>query len=132
MRATIANLMARSKREIPHYYLRRPSTWSRRSRGCTSATSSSASATRLVPAALHAQGHAPSPWPRRPELNGFWIDGHFRPADTVHLGVAVSLRGGGLVAPAIHDAPSLSLTELMGAMKDLSSAREPAGSAAGS
>ena len=34
-----------------------------------------------------------------PQLNGFWVDDAFVPGDGVHLGVAVSLRGGGLVAP---------------------------------
>jgi pyruvate dehydrogenase E2 component (dihydrolipoamide acetyltransferase) len=51
-------------------------------------------------------------------FNGFW-DGTFRRSDTVHLGVAVALRGGGLVAPAIHDADRLPLADLMGALRDL-------------
>jgi pyruvate dehydrogenase E2 component (dihydrolipoamide acetyltransferase) len=33
-----------------------------------------------------------------------FVDGEFRQSDAVHLGVAVALRGGGLVAPTIHDA----------------------------
>jgi pyruvate dehydrogenase E2 component (dihydrolipoamide acetyltransferase) len=33
--------------------------------------------------------------------------------------VAISLRGGGLVAPAIHHADQLDLAELMAALKDL-------------
>ena len=37
----------------------------------------------------------------------------------MHLGVAISLRGGGLVAPAVHDADQLSLTDLMAALRDL-------------
>ncbi|MGR6998216.1 2-oxo acid dehydrogenase subunit E2 [Yinghuangia aomiensis] len=37
----------------------------------------------------------------------------------MHLGVAVSLRDGGLVAPAIHDADRLSVPELMAALKDV-------------
>ena len=37
----------------------------------------------------------------------------------MHLGVAVALRGGGLVAPAIHDADRLSPDELMAALRDL-------------
>ncbi|MFE0456762.1 2-oxo acid dehydrogenase subunit E2 [Streptomyces sp. NPDC058914] len=32
-----------------------------------------------------------------PELNGFWTDDHFTAGEGVHLGVAISLRGGGLV-----------------------------------
>jgi hypothetical protein len=31
----------------------------------------------------------------------------------------VSLRGGGLIAPALHDAPTLTVEELMAALKDL-------------
>ena len=54
-----------------------------------------------------------------PELNGFWVDGAFRPGTGIHLGVAISLRGGGLVAPAIHDADALPLDALMRALRDL-------------
>jgi len=35
-------------------------------------------------------------------MNGYWVDDRFRPADAVHLGLAISLRGGGLLTPAIH------------------------------
>jgi pyruvate dehydrogenase E2 component (dihydrolipoamide acetyltransferase) len=54
-----------------------------------------------------------------PEMNGFFVDGAFRQSESVHLGVAVALRGGGLVAPAIHDADRLSPDELMSALRDL-------------
>jgi pyruvate dehydrogenase E2 component (dihydrolipoamide acetyltransferase) len=54
-----------------------------------------------------------------PGFNGHWVDGAFRPVDHVHLGVAVSLRGGGVVAPAILEAETLSLPELMAALKSL-------------
>ncbi len=37
----------------------------------------------------------------------------------IHVGVAVALPGGGLVAPAIHDTDSLSLDELMTQFRDL-------------
>jgi pyruvate dehydrogenase E2 component (dihydrolipoamide acetyltransferase) len=37
----------------------------------------------------------------------------------VHIGWAISLRGGGLVAPAIRSADTLPLPELMAAMRDL-------------
>ena len=52
-------------------------------------------------------------------MNGFWIDGTFRPADAVHLGVAISLRGGGLIAPAVHNADTKNLDELMAGMREL-------------
>ena len=54
-----------------------------------------------------------------PELNGHWVDGALRPSTAVHLGVAIALRGGGLLAPALHDAERLPLPELMAALRDL-------------
>ena len=54
-----------------------------------------------------------------PQLNGTYVDGAFRPGDGIHVGWAISLRGGGLVAPAIRDADKLPLAELMAAMRDL-------------
>jgi pyruvate dehydrogenase E2 component (dihydrolipoamide acetyltransferase) len=54
-----------------------------------------------------------------PELNGFWIEGGFRPSSEVHLGMAIAMRGGGLVAPAIHDADKKNLDELMAELRDL-------------
>ena len=52
-------------------------------------------------------------------MNGFWIDGAFRPGEGVHVGVAISLRQGGLVNPAIHDVDKKNLDELMENMLDL-------------
>jgi pyruvate dehydrogenase E2 component (dihydrolipoamide acetyltransferase) len=52
-------------------------------------------------------------------MNGFWTGDAFRPGAGVHPGVAISLRGGGLVAPAIHDADTKDLSALMDALRDL-------------
>jgi pyruvate dehydrogenase E2 component (dihydrolipoamide acetyltransferase) len=54
-----------------------------------------------------------------PEMNGHYRDGTFSPASSVHLGVAISLRQGGLVAPAVHDVQQKSLSEVMKALSDL-------------
>ena len=73
---------------------------------------------RVLPAALFLRAIALA-MAKMPELNGFWEDGRFRPGDGVHIGWAIALRGGGLVAPAIRDADQRSLDELMAAMRDL-------------
>ncbi len=52
-------------------------------------------------------------------FNGFFRDGRFEPATGVHVGVAIALRGGGLVAPAIHDTAELPLDALMAHLRDL-------------
>jgi pyruvate dehydrogenase E2 component (dihydrolipoamide acetyltransferase) len=54
-----------------------------------------------------------------PELNGVWAGDRVRINPDIHVGVAISLRGGGLVAPAIHDTDKQSLGELMGKFRDL-------------
>jgi pyruvate dehydrogenase E2 component (dihydrolipoamide acetyltransferase) len=54
-----------------------------------------------------------------PEVNGFCIDGTFKPGDGIHVGVAISLRQGGLINPAIHDVDKKTLDEVMENMLDL-------------
>jgi pyruvate dehydrogenase E2 component (dihydrolipoamide acetyltransferase) len=54
-----------------------------------------------------------------PQLNGFWIDGAPRLSEAIHVGWAISLRGGGLMAPAIHDADRLTLDQAMTALREL-------------
>jgi pyruvate dehydrogenase E2 component (dihydrolipoamide acetyltransferase) len=118
MRRAIGAAMARSKREIPHYYLateidmRRALAWleeENRKRPVEE---------RLLPAAVLLKAVALA-LRKVPELNGFWVDGAFKPSEAIHLGVAVAIRGGGLIAPAIHDTDQKSLGELMAALRDL-------------
>jgi pyruvate dehydrogenase E2 component (dihydrolipoamide acetyltransferase) len=75
-------------------------------------------AERLLPAVLLLKAVALAAR-EAPDMNGFFVDGDLRPSPAVHLGVAISLRRGGLVAPAIHDADRLSLPDLMRALADL-------------
>ncbi|GAB3979408.1 dihydrolipoamide acetyltransferase family protein [Actinoallomurus acanthiterrae] len=118
MRQAIARAMARSKREIPHYYLgdtidvTAALDWMRERNRKLPVNDRLVSSALLLKAAALALREVP-------RLNGFWIDGGFAPGDGVHLGVAISLRGGGLIAPALHDADRLSLTELMAGLRDL-------------
>jgi len=117
LRDTIARLMARSKQEIPHYYLTQTIDLQAALAWMGARNRELPVGERLLPAALlRATALAVRDVPA---LNGFWVDGAFVPGPGVHLGVAVSLRGGGLVAPAIHDADRLGVVELMAALKDL-------------
>ena len=118
MRETIGRLMARSKREIPHYYLSTTVDLGRARGWMQERNRDLPVSERLVPAALLLKATAVAAR-KHPQLNGFWLDDAFVPGTGVHLGVAISLRGGGLVAPAIHDADTLTVDELMGAVRDL-------------
>ncbi len=118
MRAAIAALMARSKREIPHYYLATDIDMSRALAWIADENSKRTVAERIIPAALLIKAVALAV-AEVPEMNGFFIEGSFRPSAAVHVGVAVSLRGGGLIAPALHDVEKRNLTEVMKGMLDL-------------
>ena len=52
-------------------------------------------------------------------VNGQYVDGAFCPSDRVNAGIAVALRGGGLVAPALIDAGAMSVDETMAGLRDL-------------
>jgi pyruvate dehydrogenase E2 component (dihydrolipoamide acetyltransferase) len=118
MRAAIAAAMAKSKREIPHYYLGTAIDVTRAQDWLAQENAKRPVKERILFAAVLLKAVAAA-LPEVPELNGFWIDGAFKPSAAVHLGVAIALRGGGLIAPAIHDANAKSVAELMAALGDL-------------
>jgi pyruvate dehydrogenase E2 component (dihydrolipoyllysine-residue acetyltransferase) len=126
MRRAIAAAMSRSKREIPHYYLSETIPMQRASEWLAGENAKRPVTERILMGALQLKAVALA-LAKTPELNGFWKDGAFEPAKGVHLGVAISLRQGGLIPPAIHDVDQLSLPELMRALSDLV-ARARAGS----
>ena len=118
MRKTIAAAMSRSKREIPHYYVAEDIPLARALAWLLAANAQRPMAERLLPATLLLKAVAVA-LKRYPELNGYWRDGGFVPVAAIHLGVAISLRRGGLIAPALLDADSKSLTLLMQELTDL-------------
>lgn len=117
-RASIAAAMGRSKREIPHYYLADDVSMARALTWLTERNATRPITERVLPAVLHLKAVALAAQ-RFPEFNGFWRDDDFQPSSDVHVGVAISLRGGGLVAPAIHDVPNKKLDDLMRDLSDL-------------
>lgn len=118
MRRAIAAAMARSNREIPHYYLETQIDMSAALRWLEAANLKRPVQQRLLPAALLLKAVARS-LADVPELNGYWIDDRHQPQEAVHIGFAISLRQGGLIVPAILHADRKSLDELMAAMSDL-------------
>lgn len=126
MRRSIAAAMSRSKREIPHYYLADEVMMEKASAWLTDRNAQRSITERVLPAVLQVKAVALAAQ-RFGEFNGFWRDEEFEPVKEVHVGVAISLRGGGLVAPAIHDVAEKKLDELMSNLTDLV-ARARAGS----
>jgi pyruvate dehydrogenase E2 component (dihydrolipoamide acetyltransferase) len=118
MREAIAAAMARSKREIPHYYLSTTIDLTRALAWLASYNAERPVTERMLYGVLLLKAVALA-LREVPELNGFWTEGAAQVSEAVHLGVAISLRGGGLVAPALHDADKLALPELMRRLQDL-------------
>lgn len=119
MRHAIAAAMARSKREIPHYYLATTIDMSRALAWLAATNAPRAPEARLLPAVLTLKAVAAA-LRRYPKLNGFYNDpGGFVASEQIHIGTAIAIRGGGLVSPAIHDCDRLSLDELMARLRDL-------------
>jgi len=118
MRRAIAAAMARSNREIPHYYLETSIDLQRALAWLQEENIKRPVTERLLPAVLLLKAVALATRDV-PELNGFWTDDQLQPSDAIHLGVAISLRTGGLVIPAIHDTDLKSLDELSAALRDL-------------
>jgi pyruvate dehydrogenase E2 component (dihydrolipoamide acetyltransferase) len=118
MRVAIAAAMARSKREIPHYYLRHDCLMAAAEAWLAETNATRTPEDRLLMSVLTLKAVARAAR-KFGAFNGFFRDGRFEPAPGVHVGVAISLRGGGLVAPAIHDTAELSLDDLMAHLRDL-------------
>lgn len=126
MRQAIAAAMTRSKREIPHYYLGTTIVMARALAWLAKENVRRPVAERLLPGVLFIKAVALA-LREVPELNALWREDRAVPSPAVHVGIAISLRGGGLVAPALHDADRASLGDLMRAFRDLVS-RARAGS----
>jgi len=118
MRQTIAAAMTRSKREIPHYYLsttidmHRAMTWLAEENLKRPVTERLLYGVLLLKAVALGLREVP-------ELNAVWDGNRAAPSEAIHVGVAIALRQGGLIAPALHDTDRQSLGELMGKFRDL-------------
>jgi len=118
MRQVIAAAMTRSKRETPHYYLSTTIDMSRALAWLTQENLKRSVEERLIYGVLLLKAVALA-LREVPELNSVWTGGRAVRCPDVHVGVAVSLRGGGLVAPAPHHTDRLSINDLMKDFSDL-------------
>lgn len=123
IRYAIGAAMSKSKREIPHYYLSTTIDLSASLAWLEEKNRARTPADRVLPAALLLWATTRA-LVEVPELNGYCVDGVPQQVASVHLGVGIALRAtketpAGLVAPAIRDAHSKSLDEMMTALRDL-------------
>jgi pyruvate dehydrogenase E2 component (dihydrolipoamide acetyltransferase) len=118
MRQAIAAAMARSKREIPHYYLSTTIDMSRAQAWLAEENLKRPVENRLLYGTLLLKAVALA-LRQVPELNSVLVRGKVSPCSDIHVGMAISLRGGGLVAPALHHTDRQTVDELMKNLRDL-------------
>ena len=118
MRKAIAAAMVRSNREIPHYYVSLDIEMTALTEWLTAENEKRSVVDRLLLLAPVLKAVALA-LKDVPELNGQWRGETFTPISGIHMGVAVALRSGGLIAPAIHDLEKLDLSAIMAKLRDL-------------
>ncbi len=118
MRQAIAAAMARSKREIPHYYLSTTIDMSRAMQWLAAENLKRPVENRLLYGVLLVKAVALA-LREVPELNSICTDGRATPSSEINVGVAISLRGGGLIAPALHNTDHQNIDDLMKKFLDL-------------
>jgi pyruvate dehydrogenase E2 component (dihydrolipoamide acetyltransferase) len=118
MREAIATAMSRSKREIPHYYLSLTKDVTGAVDWLAARNASVPVTERMLFTALLIKAVALTCRDVQ-GFSGFYREGRYEQSPSVHVGVAVALRGGGLVAPAIMDTAGKPLPSLMEEFRQL-------------
>lgn len=118
MRKAIAAAMARSKREIPHYYVSSIIDMTVMMEWLATENARRAVPDRLLAAVPIIKACALG-LQQVPELNGHFLDDRPVRIAEVKMGIGIALRGGGLIAPALALPDRLSLTEIMQRLSDL-------------
>jgi pyruvate dehydrogenase E2 component (dihydrolipoamide acetyltransferase) len=92
--------VSRSNREIPHYYLETEIDLSKPLQWLKEENRKRSMRERILPVALLVKATALA-LREVPELNGFWQNDQLEVRQDIHIGFAVALRQGGLIAPAV-------------------------------
>lgn len=118
MRRAIAAAMSRAKREIPHYYLGHTIDLQTAQEWLSERNAERSPDRRLLMGALLIRATVRA-LAKVPELNGRFEGEPYVASTAVHCGMAVAMRGGGLIAPAILDAGAKDPDAIMAAMRDM-------------
>jgi pyruvate dehydrogenase E2 component (dihydrolipoamide acetyltransferase) len=118
MRRAIAAAMSRSKREIPHFYLATTIDAAAAVAFVAAQNDTLPADERLLLGAVFVKAAACAVR-EVPEVNGYWRDDAVELLPTVNVGLAVSLRGGGLVILTLRDPASSTLTALSQQIREL-------------
>ncbi|MFV8466136.1 dihydrolipoamide acetyltransferase family protein [Flavobacterium sp. LB1P62] len=117
IRSEVVATMSQSNREIPHYYLEKRIDMTNALAWLQVANNKRLQKQRLLPVALLIKATAKSLL-EFPDLNAIWDNGLQLKKD-INIGFVVSLRTGGIIVPALHQANLKSIDEIMDALNDI-------------
>lgn len=117
IRRAVAAAMSRSNREIPHYYLETKVDMSKMLAWLAETNKQRPVQKRILPAALLIKAVARA-LKEVPDLNAVW-ENELQQKKKINIGVVISLRGGGIIVPAIQDADKKNADEIMEVLSDL-------------
>jgi pyruvate dehydrogenase E2 component (dihydrolipoamide acetyltransferase) len=118
MRSAIGAALGRSKREIPHYYLQHSIDFGAARGWLDSYNAVRPAPERILPVALMIRAVALAA-AQMPQFNGYYQLNAYAAVAAINVGVAIALRGEGLVAPAILDANRKSAAIIMTELQQL-------------
>ena len=118
MRQAIAKAMSLSNAQIPHYYLSVSINMTPALEWLTELNATRSIKERILPAALLIRAVVLA-LKEVPELNGFWKDDAHHINKDINPGIAISLRKGGLITPALLNAQEMSLDKTMISLDNL-------------
>lgn len=118
LREAIAALMTKSKKEIPHYYVEREIRLDSFMNWIDEKNKALPVDDRLlVPATL--MKAIILALKKFPQLNGYYKNANFEMKNEINLGIAFSIKEGGVMAPAVLEADKMILSEFNKAVMDL-------------
>jgi pyruvate/2-oxoglutarate dehydrogenase complex dihydrolipoamide acyltransferase (E2) component len=118
MQTIIAKAMEKSKQEIPHYYLSLEMDLTKALKWLEEFNRNHKITERILYAVLLIKATA-NVLKLFPEFNGYYQNNEFRPHQEINIGMAISLRGGRLIAPALLNCEQKGVTEIMQDLNDL-------------
>jgi pyruvate dehydrogenase E2 component (dihydrolipoamide acetyltransferase) len=117
IRAAVAAAMSKSNREIPHYYLEKKIDMTLATAWLLEENKKRTVKDRLLPAVLLIKAVAKS-LQDFPDLNAVWENG-LQTKKEINIGFVVSLRNGGIIVPALHQANVKTVDEIMNSLNDI-------------
>jgi len=117
IRMAVAAAMSKSNKEIPHYYIEKKIDMSKALKWLQEANKNRTVKERLLPASLLIKATALA-LVEFPDLNATWNNG-LQLKKEINIGFVVSLRTGGIIVPAIHQANTKTIDEIMAALNDI-------------